>query len=152
MDTPNETQIPMIVSVDDHVVEPADLWQRWLPERFRDRGPRVERLGIESMDFLGGTRYDIVYSDDAPPADCWIYEDLVAPHKRHVAAVGFPREEMSLSPITYDEMRPGCYDVKERVSDMLANHVRHVLDQHLGPPQIAGKRAALLRDAAHRRE
>ena len=123
MDTPNETQIPMIVSVDDHVVEPADLWQRWLPARFRDRGPRVERLGIESMDFLGGTRYDIVYSDDAPPADCWIYEDLVAPHKRHVAAVGFPREEMSLSPITYDEMRPGCYDVKERVSDMLANHV-----------------------------
>jgi hypothetical protein len=30
---------------------------------------------------------------------------------------------MSLSPITYDEMRPGCYDVKERVADMLANHV-----------------------------
>jgi predicted TIM-barrel fold metal-dependent hydrolase len=113
----------MIVSVDDHVVEPADLWQRWLPQRLRDRGPRVERRGIESMNFLGGTRYDIVYSDDAPPADCWIYEDLVAPHKRHVAAVGFPREEMSLSPITYDEMRPGCYDMTERVADMLANHV-----------------------------
>jgi predicted TIM-barrel fold metal-dependent hydrolase len=30
---------------------------------------------------------------------------------------------MSLSPITYDEMRPGCYDVSERVADMLANHV-----------------------------
>ena len=71
--------LPMIVSVDDHVVEPADLWQRWLPERFRDRGPRVERRGIASMEFLGGTRYDIVYDDEAPPADCWIYEDLVAP-------------------------------------------------------------------------
>ncbi len=121
--TETTNELPMIVSVDDHVVEPADLWQRWLPEKMRDRGPRVERRGIESMTFLGGTRYDIVYSDDAPPADCWIYEDLVAPHKRHVAAVGFPREEMSLSPITYDEMRPGCYDVKERVADMLANHV-----------------------------
>ncbi len=116
-------ELPMIVSVDDHVVEPPDLWQRWLPQKYRERGPRVERRGIESMTFLGGTRYDIVYDDDAPPADCWIYEDLVAPHKRHVAAVGFPREEMSLSPITYDEMRPGCYDVKERVADMLANHV-----------------------------
>lgn len=116
-------EIPMIVSVDDHVVEPADLWQRWLPERFRERGPRVERRGIESMTFLGGTRYDIVYAEDAPLADCWVYEDLVAPHKRHVAAVGFPREEMSLSPITYDEMRPGCYDVTARVADMLANHV-----------------------------
>jgi len=115
--------LPMIVSVDDHVVEPPDLWQRWLPAKYRERGPRVERRGIESMTFLGGTRYDIVYDDAAPPADCWIYEDLVAPNKRHVAAVGFPREEMSLSPITYDEMRPGCYDVKERVADMLANHV-----------------------------
>jgi len=119
----SDNELPMIVSVDDHVVEPGDLWQRWLPEKYRERGPRVERRGIESMTFLGGTQYDIVYSDDAPPADCWIYEDLVAPHKRHVAAVGFPREEMSLSPITYDEMRPGCYDVKERVADMLANHV-----------------------------
>ncbi len=120
---PEDSSMPMIVSVDDHVVEPADLWQRWLPERFRDRGPRVERRGIESMEFVGGTRYDIRYSDDAPPADCWIYEDLVAPHKRHVAAVGFSRDEMSLSPITYDEMRPGCYKVADRVSDMLDNHV-----------------------------
>ncbi len=121
--TSESTELPMIVSVDDHLVEPADLWQRWLPERFRDRGPRVERLGIESMDFIGGTRYDIKYSEDAPPADCWIYEDLVLPHKRHVAAVGFDRDEMTLSPITYDEMRPGCYEPKARVEDMLANHV-----------------------------
>ncbi len=121
--TSESTELPMIVSVDDHLVEPADLWQRWLPERFRDRGPRVERLGISSMDFIGGTRYDIKYSQDAPPADCWIYEDLVLPHKRHVAAVGFDRDEMTLSPITYDEMRPGCYEPKARVEDMLANHV-----------------------------
>ena len=121
--TSESTELPMIVSVDDHLVEPADLWQRWLPERFRDRGPRVERLGISSMEFIGGTRYDIKYSQDAPPADCWIYEDLVLPHKRHVAAVGFERDEMTLSPITYDEMRPGCFEPKARVEDMLANHV-----------------------------
>ncbi len=46
----------------------------------------------------------------AGPADCWVYEDLVYIHKRHVAAVGFTRDEMTLTPITYDEMRPGCYD------------------------------------------
>jgi len=116
-------ELPMIVSVDDHVVEPPDLWERWLPERFRDRAPRVERRGIAGLDFKGGTTYEIVYSDDAPPADCWIYEDLVVPHKRHVAAVGFERDDMTLSPITYDEMRPGCYEPKARVADMLANHV-----------------------------
>ena len=30
---------------------------------------------------------------------------------------------MTMSPITYDEMRPGCYDPKARVEDMLDNHV-----------------------------
>ncbi len=122
-DTGSTLDLPMIVSVDDHVVEPGDLWKRWLPSKLADRGPRVERLGIESMEFIGGTRYDIKYSDDAPKADCWIYEDLVLPHKRHVAAVGFDRDDMTLSPITYDEMRPGCYEPKARVEDMLANHV-----------------------------
>jgi predicted TIM-barrel fold metal-dependent hydrolase len=30
---------------------------------------------------------------------------------------------MTMSPITYDEMRPGCYDPKARVEDMELNHV-----------------------------
>ncbi|MBM3663214.1 MAG: amidohydrolase [Actinobacteria bacterium] len=121
--TTDEIDLPMIVSVDDHIVEPPDLWQRWLPGRFRDRGPRVERHGIGELEFTGGTSYRIVFDEEAPAADCWIYEDLVVPHKRHVAAVGFDRDDMTLSPITYDEMRPGCYDPAARVSDMLANHV-----------------------------
>ena len=36
--------VPRIISVDDHIVEPPDLWQRWLPARFRDEGPRVVRV------------------------------------------------------------------------------------------------------------
>ena len=36
---------------------------------------------------------------------------------------GFDRDDMTMSPITYDEMRPGCYDPKARVEDMLDNHV-----------------------------
>ena len=27
----NEVSIPKIISVDDHVVEPAHVWQSWLP-------------------------------------------------------------------------------------------------------------------------
>ena len=27
-------ELPKIISVDDHVVEPAHLWQTWLPTRF----------------------------------------------------------------------------------------------------------------------
>jgi len=118
-----KTEIPMIVSVDDHVVEPPHLWQTWLPERFREAGPRSERRGIGSMRHIGGGAYEQTFDPDGPQADCWVYEDLVYINKRHVAAVGFDRDDMTMSPITYDEMRPGCYDPKARVEDMAMNHV-----------------------------
>jgi predicted TIM-barrel fold metal-dependent hydrolase len=111
-------RIPRIISVDDHVVEPPHVWQRWLPARLRDRGPRVERRGIGTMRHIGGGTYEQTFDPDGPPADCWVYEDLVYVHKRHVAAAGFDRDEMTMSPITYDEMRPGCYDPQARLADM----------------------------------
>ena len=36
-------ELPKIVSVDDHVVEPAHVWQTWLPEKYREKGPHIER-------------------------------------------------------------------------------------------------------------
>ncbi len=117
------TDLPRIVSVDDHVVEPPHLWQVWLPERFRAAGPRSERRGIGAMKHVGGGSYEQSFADDAPQGDCWIYEDLVYINKRHVAAVGFDRDDMEMVPITYDEMRPGCYDPKARLADMDINHV-----------------------------
>jgi predicted TIM-barrel fold metal-dependent hydrolase len=114
---------PKIVSVDDHVVEPPHVWKRWLPAKHRDKGPRVERRGIGTMRHVGGGTYEQTFDPDGPQADCWVYEDLVYIHKRHVAAVGFDRDEMTMSPMTYDEMRPGCYDPKARVDDMELNWV-----------------------------
>ena len=123
---PDESQgaglIPRIVSVDDHVVEPPHVWQTWLPSKFKEAGPRIERRGIGSMRHIGGGAYEQTFDPDGPPADCWVFEDLVYIHKRHVAAVGYSRDEMTMTPMTYDEMRPGCYEVKARVEDMLMNH------------------------------
>jgi len=118
-----ERVLPRIISVDDHVVEPAHLWSTWLPAKYRDRGPRSERRGIGALSTQGGLKYDVVWDDDGPKADCWFYEDLVYINKRHVAAVGFARDNMTMSPITYDEMRPGCYEPKARVEDMEMNWV-----------------------------
>ena len=117
------TELPLIVSVDDHVVEPPHLWQRWLPERFREAGPRVERRGVGAMKHVGGGTYEQTFDDSGPQGDCWLYEDLVYINKRHVAAVGFDRDDMEMVPITYDEMRPGCYDPVARLADMDVNHV-----------------------------
>ena len=121
----SQTEIPMIISVDDHLVEPPHLWETWLPKKFKEKGPRVERRRLGEMLWVGGSKmyeYELD-TPNAPWCDIWFYEDLVYPNKRHVAAVGFAREEMTMSPITYDEMRPGCYEPKARVEDMISNHV-----------------------------
>ena len=83
----------------------------------------MERRGIGHMKHIGGGQYEQTFDPDGPQADCWVFEDLVYIHKRHVAAVGFDRDDMTMSPITYDEMRPGCYEPKARVEDMQMNHV-----------------------------
>ena len=118
-----EDDFPRIISVDDHVVEPPHVWQQWLPAKFRDRGPRVERRGIGTMRHVGGGTYEQTFDPDGPQADCWVYEDLVYIHKRHVAAVGYDRDEMTMTPMTYEEMRPGCYEPQARVDDMELNWV-----------------------------
>jgi predicted TIM-barrel fold metal-dependent hydrolase len=111
------TELPRIVSVDDHVIEPPHLFERWLPAKYRDRGPKSIRAGLGSMRYVGG-KYEITMDPDGPACDWWIYEDLKFPLKRHIAAVGFDRDEMTLSAITYDEMRKGCWDPKARLADM----------------------------------
>ena len=115
------SEIPRIVSVDDHVIEPPHLFERWLPARYRDRGPKSQRKGIARTTLHGGSDYRFEFSDDAPMADMWVYEDLVVPLRKNIASAGFPREEMSLTALTYDEIRPGCFDPVERLKDMDLN-------------------------------
>ncbi len=116
-------ELPKIISVDDHVVEPAHVWQEYLPQRFKADGPRVERRGIGAMKHIGGGTYEQSFDPDGRPADCWVFGDLVYIHKRHVAAVGYSRDEMTMTPMTYDEMRPGCYEPQARIADQEMNHV-----------------------------
>lgn len=113
-------EIPRIISVDDHVVEPPDLWSSRLPERFLDRGPRVVRK--KGKFGLGGG--NMTFDPDHPDAtwgDFWLYDDLVYPFPKLSAAVGF--ENLDAEPVTFDEIRPGCWKQPERLADMDANHV-----------------------------
>ncbi|HEY4944305.1 MAG TPA: amidohydrolase family protein [Rhizomicrobium sp.] len=42
--------MPLVIDCDSHVMEPADLWQRYLEPEFRDRAIRIElRDGIEHL-------------------------------------------------------------------------------------------------------
>ena len=112
-------ELPKIISVDDHVVEPPHVWDRWLPAKYRDAGPKMVRRGIRQIEKVGIGHYVEYFDDESPTkVDCWLYEDLVYTHKRMVAAAGYSKEEMTLTPVTYDLMRPGCYDPKARLEDM----------------------------------
>ena len=115
-------EFPKVISVDDHVIEPPNVFRDRLPKKFLNIGPRVERHGLGEMQWIGGG-YKIAPDENGDPCDWWIYEDLWFPLKRHIAAVGFDRDDMTLSAITFDEMRPGCYDARARLSDMDLNWV-----------------------------
>ena len=113
-------EIPRIISVDDHVVEPPDLWSARLPEKYRDRGPRVVREKAKFA-FVGGV---FSFERDAPDGewcDIWLYDDLVYPFPKLSAAVGF--ENLDNEPVTFDQIQPGSWKQKERLEDMTANHV-----------------------------
>jgi predicted TIM-barrel fold metal-dependent hydrolase len=85
------------ISVDDHLIEPARLWQERVPERHRDRAPRIVRDG---------------------DSEFWAYEDRQIVTTGLNAVAGKSREEFSPEPITYDDMRLGCYEPAARVADM----------------------------------
>jgi predicted TIM-barrel fold metal-dependent hydrolase len=128
--TPSPTrapsELPKIVSVDDHIIEPPRVWLDRLPAKYHDIAPRVERHGMGDLAF-NGTTYTYSVDEDGPACDWWRYEDLLVPLRRIIAAVGFPREQMTLSPITYDEMRKGCWDRDARLADMDVNWVESSL-------------------------
>ena len=85
------------ISVDDHLIEPARLWQERLPEKWRDTGPRIVRDGT---------------------SEYWAYEDRQIQTIGLNAVAGKKREEFNPLPITYEDMRLGCYDPAARVADM----------------------------------
>jgi predicted TIM-barrel fold metal-dependent hydrolase len=126
--------LPKIISVDDHVVEPAHVWQTWLPQKHREKGPRIERGTFSGFVHKSGAKYDNVQDPDGDPGDYWVYEDkLIYVHKKFVAipleatpdgdVTRFDRSVMEMTPVTYDGMRPGCYDRDERIKDFDLNWV-----------------------------
>jgi predicted TIM-barrel fold metal-dependent hydrolase len=116
------SEIPKIVSADDHVVEPADVWSSRLPAKYRDVGPRAITAPVGEMWFKGG-KYHASMGDEGPLATWWLYEDLAIPQTRLSASVGFAPEDVQVVPITYEGMRPGCYQVAPRLEDMDLNWI-----------------------------
>ena len=113
--------LPRIISVDDHVLEPGDLWTTRLPMRFRDRAPQLDRVRGR---FGTGARGGFVLDVDSDWADVWRFEGYEAPIIPGFAAAGMDQDALGddWHPMTYDEMRPGCYEQGARLADLDMNH------------------------------
>jgi len=91
----------IMVSVDDHVVEPPHLFDGRLPAKYADLAPK----------FI--TRAD--------GTNAWTYEGAEISNVALNAVAGRPPEEYGIEPTSFDELRPGTWDINERVKDMDAN-------------------------------
>jgi predicted TIM-barrel fold metal-dependent hydrolase len=105
-------------------MEPPNVWQDRLPAKFKEVGPRMVRLKIAEMSFVGGvfSYQEANEGEDGTWCDWWLTEDLKYPLVRLMAAAGYPREEVTVTPITMDDMRKGCWEQTARLEDMDTNH------------------------------
>jgi predicted TIM-barrel fold metal-dependent hydrolase len=118
-------QIPPIISVDDHVVEPPDLWQRWLPQRYVDAGPHVIRANWEMVP--AGRQGFRMTSAPGPEVDFWVYGKFSAGNDVGMVAAGSDMSELHAGPVDFADMRAGCWQVGPRLADMDRNHVERSL-------------------------
>jgi len=115
-------ELPKIISVDDHIVEPATTWTDRIPSKYHDVCPRIVRAPMGEITFIGG-KLTVKPGSEGNPTDWWYYEDLKRPLLRVDSSVGVPRDEITMKGITYEDMRPGSYSQKERLEDMDGNHI-----------------------------
>ena len=114
--------MPLIVDVDAHVVEPPDVWTSRLPARYAEIGPHVEYLPPGTPKLDGGA-YIEAPGTEGDPVAWWRYEDHVYSVKRLIAAAGYPADEIGFDGITFEQMRPGCWQPRARLADMTLNGV-----------------------------
>jgi predicted TIM-barrel fold metal-dependent hydrolase len=87
-----------IISVDDHLVEPRDLFDGRMPASMIDAAPRV--------------------IENEQGQELWLYEDMLYPQIGLNAIAGRPKDQWNTDPARFDEMRKGCWDIDARVADM----------------------------------
>jgi predicted TIM-barrel fold metal-dependent hydrolase len=91
-----------VISVDDHLVEPPDMFEGRLPSALQPRAPRiVEVEGKQIWEFDGGQYTQVGMN----------------------ALAGRRLETVKLEPFRFEHMRRGCFDIDARIHDMDVNGV-----------------------------
>ena len=88
-----------VISTDDHIIEPPGIFDSRLPKEFEDRTPKLVETDDEAAWHVPGIERPIAMSGLS-------------------SAAGQKETEFSPKSKTFDAMRKGCYDPRERIKDM----------------------------------
>jgi predicted TIM-barrel fold metal-dependent hydrolase len=117
-----------VVSVDDHVIEPAHTFEGRLPGHLADRAPRVVEVPESSLSTMLGPNFDkwdpkhnplmAAGAADLGPRHAWLLDTQLFPIYGMDSCVGRPAASWGMRPLRFDELAPGSYDPVARVADM----------------------------------
>ncbi|HEU5150640.1 MAG TPA: amidohydrolase family protein [Iamia sp.] len=115
-----------IISVDDHIVEPPDIFEGRLPDHLVDRAPRVieDEHGNQFWEVGARTQATIGLA----------------------AVVGKPVEDWTVDAVRFDEIRKGCWEINSRVHDMDLNGIWASVCFPSALPGFAGRNFSKLPD------
>ncbi|MFA7323198.1 MAG: amidohydrolase family protein [Candidatus Nanopelagicales bacterium] len=95
----------ILLSIDDHIIESADTFEKHFPASLKDQAPKL------------------IKNPDNPLVDAWMFQGVPVGSAGLSAVVSWPKEEWGFDPTGLAEMRPGTYDIHQRVTDMNVNGV-----------------------------
>jgi len=111
---------PLMISVDDHVMEAPDIWTSRVPKSRQKDVPHVERARAISKIVDG--RMTLTRSEsEGDPCDWWVYADVEIALITAAARVGFDKPDFT--PTTYDALHLGTWQQAGRLADMTADGV-----------------------------
>jgi predicted TIM-barrel fold metal-dependent hydrolase len=116
-----------LISVDDHLMEPPETFEGRMPKKFEARAPRV----IETED----------------GHQVWSIDDTPYFQVGFMAVAGRPKEDHRVEPARFEEVRPGCYKIKDRIKDMDINGVYASVNFPSGVTGFGGTLFSELEDA-----
>jgi len=113
-----------LISTDDHLVEPPDAFEGRLPRKHIELGPKV------------------VETDEGH--EVWMFEGTPYYQVGFMAVAGRPKEDYRMEPSRFEELRPGCWRIDDRIKDQDINGVWASLNF---PSGVTGFGGTLFSDA-----
>jgi predicted TIM-barrel fold metal-dependent hydrolase len=86
-----------IIDADQHIIEPTNLWEQWLPKKYQDKAPKLVK--------------------DEDGGDAWQLGEILEPLGLVVVQETRPRD-LAWTGVKYEDVDPGLYEPKRRLELM----------------------------------